>query len=237
MTPNARNFLEGALARSPVVARFAPNDAAMLAKAASLKRFARRTTLDVTEGSARNLYLVMQGQAEYTTTSGEGERFTLVAFGPGSWVNWLGVLEPGRIERQLEATAGTVLITFAGELVRAIVERNPTAYVPLYGELAQRFRLLMNWVERSGLTHGTSRVANLLIALAGMSGDGSSPHVVRISQAQLARLSGCSRQTLNVRLRELSEHGVVETGYGAVTILDNQGLRDFCELRVLPSRR
>lgn len=227
MNSNAQKFVETAFAQSPVIAQLAPEDADVLAKAGRVKNFARRTTLDVAAGSAQDLYLMMQGQAEYTSVSEDGEQFTLVAFGAGSWVNWLGVLEPERIERQLEVTAKSILIAFPGELVRSIIVRNPKCYAPLYRDLARRFRVLMDWVEKTAFTRGARRVANLLIVLAKMSGDDRPPYSVRISQEQIARLCGCSRQTLNELLQELQKLGVVETGYRKVVIRDLTALERF----------
>lgn len=225
MTAYAQHFVQTALARSPVMAAIDPAEVAALARAASLRRYPKRANLAGTAPHAPDLYLVMQGQAEYVTTSMEGEQVTLVAFGPGSWVNWLAVLAPTAIERQVEVAAGSTLVVFPAHLVRSVLARHPQAYLPLYRELGSRFRALMEWVERSALSRGALRVANLLVLLAQMGGASAPPHRVQMSQAQLARLSDCSRQSLNVHLRDLRALGLIETGYGKVTIIDLAGLK------------
>lgn len=225
MAEKMKRFVQSALAQSPVIAQLPAADSDHLAQAARLQRFAERRTLAGRDAEAQDLYLVMEGQAEYTTISSEGDQFTLVAFGPGNWVNWLAVLAPGQIERQIEVAAGSVLVAFPSSIVRAIMARNPQAYLPLYLELGRRFRALMTWVERAALTRGASRVANLLLLLAQMSSDGRDTQEVRMSQTQLARLADCSRQTLNIFLGELREQGLITTGYGVIRIIDAQRLQ------------
>ncbi|MFM5895424.1 MAG: Crp/Fnr family transcriptional regulator [Novosphingobium sp.] len=214
-------------AKSPVIAAIDPRDANLLLQAASSKTFTQRSSLGRPGEPSQFLFLVMQGQAELTTGSAEGSEVTIAAFGPGSWVNWLAVLDPVETERGFEVAAGTTLITFPAALVRTVMERNQAAFAPLYLEMAMRFRALMQWVERSALSRDTKRVANLLLMLVRVGGDGHAPHIARMSQQQLARLSDCSRQTLNLRLRQLSKLGLIKTGYGRVTVTDLQALERF----------
>lgn len=227
MTPEERMFVTRSLEHSPVIAQFARAEIERLEKSARLLRCPERRTLSGREAEAQDLYLVMAGQAEYTTISLGGDQFTLVGFGPGNWVNWLAVLAPEQMERQIEIAAGSVLVTFPAETVRSIMARNPQAYLPLYRELGQRFRALMAWVERSALTRGPSRVANLLLLLCQQGAEEQGPQEVRMSQTKLATLSDCSRQTLNIYLRELRDRGLITTGYGVVRILDREGLEQI----------
>lgn len=227
MQPHQDSFVKRMFAQSPVIAAIDPRDADLLLQAASSKTFAQRVALGRPGEPSQYLFLVMQGQAELTTGSAEGSEVTIAAFGPGSWVNWLAVLDPVETERGFEVAAGSILITFPAALVRTVMDRNQAAFAPLYLEMAKRFRALMQWVERSALSRDTRRVANLLLMLVRVGGDGHAPHIARMSQQQLARLSDCSRQTLNQRLRNLAKLGLIETGYGHVTVTDLSGLQRF----------
>lgn len=47
---------------------------------------------------------------------------------------------------------------------------------------------------------------------------------VRVSQAQLALLAGCTRQTVNRTLAQLRDQGVIELGRGVIRVLDTDRL-------------
>lgn len=227
MQPHQQNFVRAMFQQSPVIAAIDPDDTELLFKAASAQCFSRRGALGHPGEPARFLFLVMDGQAELTAGSAEGSEVTIATFGPRSWVNWLAVLDPVNTERAFQVAAGSVLITFPSALVREIMNRNQSAFAPLYLEMAKRFRALMQWTERSALSRDTQRIANLLLTLVKVGGDGHAPHIARMSQQQLARLTDCSRQTLNLRLGQLSKMGLIETGYGRVTVTDLSGLEHF----------
>jgi CRP/FNR family transcriptional regulator, cyclic AMP receptor protein len=52
-------------------------------------------------------------------------------------------------------------------------------------------------------------------------------NVLRISQEEIARLSGLSRQVANRALHELEEAGLVRIRYSAIQVLDVDGLHAF----------
>ncbi|MEZ5715590.1 MAG: Crp/Fnr family transcriptional regulator [Paracoccaceae bacterium] len=49
-----------------------------------------------------------------------------------------------------------------------------------------------------------------------------------VSQAELGALAKLSRQRSNVALRHLKEQGLIDVGYGTITVLDIERLRSFC---------
>lgn len=50
-----------------------------------------------------------------------------------------------------------------------------------------------------------------------------------MSQEELASLAGVSRQIVNRTLGELEDIGAVRVSYGALTLIDPEGLRRFSE--------
>lgn len=227
MQDHHKKFVRSMFEQSPVIASLNPDDAELLFQAANVRSFSRRGILGYPGEQSRFLFLVMSGQAALTTGSAEGGEMTMATFGAGSWVNWLAVIDPVETEREFQVVAGSTLITFPSALVRTVMNRNPTAFAPLYLEQGKRFRAIMNWMEHTALSRDTQRLANLILMLVKVGGDGHAPHIARMSQQQLARLSGCTRQTLNIRLGRLAKVGLIKTGYGHVTVPDLQALAHF----------
>jgi CRP/FNR family transcriptional regulator, cyclic AMP receptor protein len=52
-------------------------------------------------------------------------------------------------------------------------------------------------------------------------------NVLRISQEEVARLCGLSRQIVNRALHALQEAGLVHMQYGAIEVLNVRGLNDY----------
>lgn len=53
------------------------------------------------------------------------------------------------------------------------------------------------------------------------------PMHVNISQSEIALMTKSSRQTVNKVLRKFQNHGLLETDYNSIQILDMQGLKDL----------
>ncbi len=63
----------------------------------------------------------------------------------------------------------------------------------------------------------SARVAARLVMLA-------TSDTVHVTQAQLAEMTGLSRKTVNLHLRELEEARLIRRDYGAIAVLDRTGL-------------
>jgi CRP-like cAMP-binding protein len=93
-----------------------------------------------------------------------------------------------------------------------------------------RMRLLMEWTGQSVMLAPEQRMAKLLHVLARVRGavDGNRA-VLPITQAQLARLARCSRQSANLLLRALERRALIRSAYGRYEIDDMTALDAFTE--------
>jgi CRP-like cAMP-binding protein len=58
----------------------------------------------------------------------------------------------------------------------------------------------------------------------------STDRTLGLSQEEIGRLSGLSRQNTNRALRELADAGMIEMEYGAIHVNDLESLRQFAHL-------
>lgn len=77
-----------------------------------------------------------------------------------------------------------------------------------------------------------SQVAYLLLDLA--EADAHSGAVVRLSHTTLSHLLGARRQSVTRVIAQLRKQGLVETAYGSMILLDQDGLRDVMGREPLP---
>ena len=88
-------------------------------------------------------------------------------------------------------------------------------------------RLLMEWSGQSVLLGPEQRMAKLLHLLARAHGVNGSGGLVPVTQARLAQIARCSRQTANQLIGALEQRGLVGTGYGRFEIPDMAALDAF----------
>ena len=222
MNAHDRQFAARALAHSPVLGLLPPDVQDRLLHSAQTIRCSGPTLLCGAEERPALLYLVRQGQIELTAQSADGEEMTISALGPGSWISWLGLFDSRPVQHDIVGTAGARIVAFPARLIREAVETVPGCYPAIIAEIGGRFRALIAWVEQSALLGRDRRLAQLLLSLARSSGEHE--NAVLLTRAKIARLMGCSRQTLHGALTELASQGLVTLAYGRIEIADRAGL-------------
>ncbi len=215
-------FAQRALASSPVLGMLPPVLRDRLLRSAQTIRCGGATLLCAAKEQPTLLYLVRQGQVELTAHSADGEEMTISALGPGSWISWLGLFDSRPVQHDIIGTSGSRIIAFPARLIREAVEAVPGCYPVIITEIGGRFRALIQWVEQSALANRDRRLAQLLLSLARTSGHDE--NAVLLTRAKIARLMGCSRQTLHGALGELASKRLVRLAYGRIEILDAAGL-------------
>jgi len=81
-------------------------------------------------------------------------------------------------------------------------------------------------IEQMSLMPASARLAHRLLMIAEGYGEiEQARRVLHLPQEDLAAMLGLSRQTINSLLKMLEQQGVIELSYGAIEILDFNGLR------------
>ncbi len=176
------------------------------------------------------------GDALYGVASG---RVRISASGSGGQEVFLNIMEPGDtfgeiavmdgLPRTAAATAldqATLVIVKRHDFLR-LLEREPQLAIHLLKLMCERLRWTSELVEESAFLAGPARLAKRLLILASL--HGRSVEVgeleLRISQAELARFLGISRQIVNQHLSDWRKHGWVELGRSRIVIRNVEALR------------
>ena len=95
--------------------------------------------------------------------------------------------------------------------------------------LADRIRRVNERLSRQTFQTVDGRVASALLgqveAIAG--GDGAREVLIRATQAQIAQLSGSSRESASRFLAKLERAGVITTGRGKILVHEPASLRNY----------
>lgn len=179
-----------------------------------------------------------QGDALYGVVAG---RVRISASGAGGQEVFLNIMEPGdtfgeiAVMDGLPRTAGAaalddaVLIIVKRTDFLQLLEREPQLTIHLLRLLCERLRWTSELVEESAFLAGPARLAKRLLILASLHGraTGVGQLELRISQAELARFLGVSRQIVNHHLSEWRRHGWVDLGRSQIVIRNAEALRQM----------
>lgn len=177
-----------------------------------------------------------EGDALFGVAAG---RVRISASGAGGQEVFLNIMEPGdtfgeiAVMDGLPRTAGataldptTVIILKRADFLQ-LLEREPLLAIHLLKLLCERLRWTSELVEESAFLAGPARLAKRLLILASLHGRAANigQLELRISQAELARFLGISRQIVNQQLSEWRRQGWVDLGRSQIVILNAEALR------------
>jgi len=172
---------------------------------------------------------LVDGLGKMTNTAASGKVTTFTGVTSGSWFGEGSLLkvEPRRYDavalRDCEL-AYMPRATFMWLLDNSI-EFNRFLLLQLNERLGQ----FIGMVEYDRLLGPDGRVAHCLASLYNPTLSPGIQALLKISQEEVAQLSGLSRQRANQSLKLLEEATLLQVGYGGITILNLEGLRHFEE--------
>jgi CRP-like cAMP-binding protein len=188
-----------------------------------------RTVLQRAGTPHHDLYLVIDGHAEMSASTREGDEIVVAIFGPLSFTSWIALFHDSPAERDLVAAPGSRLLAFPARPLLETLEAYPALYPQVLRLEAARFRAALDWQQQAAVADRTKRIASLLLLMAQISGEQEGSPRVAMTGEKLARIAQCSRETFRAALAELRAKGLVEQQYGAIVLLDRAGLKAFSD--------
>jgi CRP-like cAMP-binding protein len=180
------------------------------------------------EGDA--LFGVAAGRVRISASGAGGQEVFLNSMEPGDTFGEIAVMDG--LPRTAGATAldHTTVIVIKRQDFLQLLEREPRLAIHLLKLLCERLRWTSELVEESAFLAGPARLAKRLLILASLHGRAASiggALELRISQAELARFLGISRQIVNQHLSEWRKNGWVDLGRSQIVIRNAEALRRF----------
>jgi CRP-like cAMP-binding protein len=201
-----------------------------LARVANLaaRRFYRKGSPIFAQGDIGDaLFGVASGRVRISASGAAGQEVFLNIMEPGDTFGEIAVMDG--LPRTAGATAlddATLVVIKRTDFLQ-LLEREPQLAIHLLKLLCERLRWTSELVEESAFLAGPARLAKRLLILASLHGRAARVgHLeLRISQAELARFLGISRQIVNQHLSEWRRHGWVELGRSQIVIRNTEALR------------
>jgi CRP-like cAMP-binding protein len=176
--------------------------------------------------------LVVKGHIEVLARNADGAEFAVGFITAGGWATWFLCFMDTPPENDFYSSAAATFITLPISEVRALCERFPCMYPPIIQQIGRRMRLLIEWTGQSVLVGPVQRMAKLIHIMALEQQASGNSVSLRITQARLAGLARCSRQTANALVGELAAQGLLTSRYGSVLVPDLARLAAFASAPV-----
>ncbi|MCR5878529.1 Crp/Fnr family transcriptional regulator [Phenylobacterium sp. J367] len=214
-SPGADDFeqVRSALAASEVLKHISPAAATTLARRGAPVALTAGVLLAQEGDPGDAVFVVLDGEVEIRSTTIGGREIRLTALGRGSVVGEMAVLDGGPRSADMVATRKTRLWRIPRAALMDVLESEPKACVALVAELSRRLRATNADLEaRSALDLG-GRLARLLLAEQNARG------LIALTQTEMARRVGVSREKVNRKLRDWMNEGWVERTASGVRVL------------------
>lgn len=219
------------LQRVPAFSQLTEEQQKILAMSVGIQRFERGETIFHEGSVGSTLYIIINGQVRIYRTSLAGQELAVTTFSDGDFFGELALLDGQPRAASAEAMAITTTLTLHRAAFLHTINTCPPIAASILEVMANRLRQSNNYAEQLASAPVAQRVARQLLELATRRSqrhaDSSSARQIELdlTQDELARLCGTTRETVNRVLSALRDQGLVRVERARVSILNLPQLR------------
>ncbi len=171
------------------------------------------------------LYGVVTGRVRISASSAGGREVFLNIMEPGDTFGEIALLDGRPRTASASATAPSDLLIVTREQFLGLLAREPQLADHLLRLLCARLRWVSGFAEESALLPVPARLARRLLSLGKLHGHETRAGTeLRVSQDEMARFLGLSRQIVNQYLQTWKAQRWVDLGRGRIMILNGSAL-------------
>jgi CRP/FNR family transcriptional regulator len=224
-----RDQIAELLQRVPVFTNLAADDLERLIEVAVPRRFEAGEMVFRERDEGDTCYVIRDGRARAVRSHPSGRSITLADFGAGDIFGELAMFDQEPRSATVEVLESTEVIAILGADMRRLMTEHPSIAVKLIASLAQRLRATNERLARQSFQTVQSRLATVLTDLvqrADQADQGGDATIVS-TQADLAQLAGCSRESASRFLAELARAGIITQRRGQLLVHDPLALEGY----------
>jgi CRP/FNR family cyclic AMP-dependent transcriptional regulator len=174
------------------------------------------------------LYGVVTGRVRISASSVGGKEIFLNIMEPGDTFGEIALLDGRPRTASASATAPSDLFMISRDAFLGLLSREPPIVDHLLQLLCTRLRWVSEFAEESALLPVAARLARRLLSLGKLHGRETKAGIeLKVSQDEMARFLGLSRQIVNQYLQTWKASKWVGLGRGKITILSVRALESI----------
>ena len=216
------------LAAIPFFGGLEPAALDRLAASMRSRRFRRGEVIFHIGDPGDALFVIVSGEVKISLPSETGDEAILATLRPGDVFGELALLDGAPRSASASALTPTETVILPRERFRELIATETGVRDALLASIAGELRRLTTHVEELHFLDITGRLAARLVRLAQEGGtpvaDGSVRLRTNLTQADLAAMVGCTRQSVNKLLGQFTDDGLVRLERDAIVLSDIDGL-------------
>lgn len=195
--------------RVPIFLELTREQIEPLLSASVIRRY-KRGELIVQKGKiSKELYVMLSGRADVTTTAGANREIILASLQAGDCIGEMSLIDKAPHSANVRAcVASDVLVLTQEGFIRCLNENTSLAY-SVIERLVARLRVADKKIESLALQGLNARVANTLIDAATSDRNGSMIIKNKMSKQNIAKLVGASRESVSRAIKVLENSGFI----------------------------
>jgi CRP/FNR family transcriptional regulator, cyclic AMP receptor protein len=200
----------------------APLQALILSRSV-VRKYAKGQVISLEASVPKGLYAVLEGMVHAVREVGSGDEALIHVCEPGYWFAEYAVLTGKPTVATFVAHAPVRALLLSKVQLDRIVAEEPRYYEAFARLALDRYAILVRLFAEVRDLAPEARLRGRLAVMAQMrmqERSHSGAVSLAVSQADLARIVGVSRQTLNALLGKLSQAGLIEVGFRSIRVLD-----------------
>ncbi len=221
------------LAQHDLLGHLMPEELDDLLAPARVERFDEGRVLFRKGDPGDKLYVVLAGRISIGTTSEDGKEVVFNVLGRGEVFGEIALLDGKARTADATAMAECHLLVLERKDFMPFLESHPEVAARLIAVLCERVRWVSQSYEDALFMDLPARLAKRLLILAESYGEPAGATATRIefplSQQELAKMAGVSRESVNKLLRAWQAQGLIAHDHSHVTILDPARLKRLVE--------
>lgn len=214
-----QDAVAAALTKSELLAALSDAARARLAKAGAPVTIEPGALLFARGDHGDALYVLLEGEVEVRTSNEAGRDVRLAAIKAVALLGEMAVLDGGARSADIAAIRRSRLLRISRDQALAALESEPKALLQMIAELSRRLRAANASLEDAQLLDLGGRLAQRLLDEAG---DGAA---IALTQTELARRIGASREKVNRKLHEWCDEGWISIGRAGIKLVAREKLK------------
>lgn len=209
---------EAALAKAELMAALSDETRARLAKQGVPCTVEPGKLLFAKGDKGDALYVLLEGEVEVRTSTAAGKDVRIASLKPYALIGEMAVLDGGLRSADIGAIRKSRLLRISRDQALAALESEPKALLKLIAEMSRRLRHADAALEDAHTLDLGGRLAQRLLEEAG---DGAA---VTLTQTEIARRIGASREKVNRKLHEWADEGWISMGRAGIKLVARERL-------------
>jgi CRP/FNR family cyclic AMP-dependent transcriptional regulator len=205
---------------NPWLRPLSPLTISTLASKAVVRRLAHGELWVSRTERARGIAIIVDGGLRCAAITAEGKEYVFSIMKKGDIWGVVSTIDGVHNANDVYAHGPTTILTIDRPTTLQCIETCPDFARCLTEILCHRLRMANAVLEDRALKPLEVRLARLLLSLRGNGNGVRNPDELLVTQEMLAKILGCTRPTVNKRLRQLERDATIEVSYGCIRLKD-----------------